>query len=129
VWSNTDASTSGSRRCAAASHLSAGPTAPTLQAWPALPNRIARQQHLGDALDELATGGHLTWRWEYDTVRRRAIFCIAMPDATENAYDTRAAEVLVQRLNDQRGLRWFPVPAPGGEAQLAETLARMGGPN
>ena len=93
------------------------------------PYRIARQQHLGDALGGLAAGGYLTWRWEYDTARRRAIFCIAMPDAAENAYDTRAAEVLVQQLNDQRGVLWFPVPAPGGEAQLAETLARMGGTN
>ena len=90
------------------------------------PYRIARQQHLGDALDGLAAGGYLTWRWEYDTARRRAIFCISMPDATESAFDTRAAEVLVQRINDQRGVRWLSVPPPGGETQLAETLARMG---
>lgn len=89
------------------------------------PYRIARQQHLGDALDELERAGRLSWRWEYDYTRSRAIFHIRVPDATEQALDTRAAEKLVVAMVEAQGERWLPVPHPGGERQLEETLKRM----
>lgn len=89
------------------------------------PYRIARQQHLGDALDELALHGYLSWRWEYDRARSRAIFHVSLPGDIERALDTRSAEVLVQSKNKDHGFRWLPVPHPGGDRQLEETLRRM----
>jgi hypothetical protein len=90
------------------------------------PYRIARQEHVGDALDALTRSGLLSWRWEYDHVRSRAIFHVTLPGEAERALDTRSAEVQVQGLYRAIGVRWLPVPHPGGERQLEETLRRMG---
>ena len=85
------------------------------------PYHVARQQHLGDALDDLKARGKLDWRWDY--ADRRAIFRIQMTGSDWIARDTRAAEQLVQAEYDKTGIRWKAVAHPGGEDQLAETLA------
>ena len=41
------------------------------------------------------------------------------------ALDTAGAEKVVQRHYDDLGVRWYPVPSPGGETQRAETLRRI----
>ena len=93
-----------------------------------VPYRIARQQHLGEALDSLATLGQLSWRWEYDVARSRAVFNVTLPGENEEALDTRTAEALVQRLMADVGFRWIPVPHPGGERQLEVALRQMSEP-
>lgn len=89
------------------------------------PYRTARQQHLGDALDDLASSGELSWRWQYDYARSRAIFRVLVPATTERALDTRSAEDLVAAMYEAQGQRWLPVPHPGGERQLEEILKKM----
>jgi hypothetical protein len=85
------------------------------------PYKIARQEHLADALDHLQEMGRLRWRWDYDDTARRAIFHIAMPPDSElSAHDTRSAETIAQGLFDELQVRWRPVPHPGGEDQRAE---------
>lgn len=91
------------------------------------PYRIARQEHLGDALDDLSQHGRLRWRWEYDSARSRAIFHIALGGEAEHPLDTRSAEGVVQSLYRDIGVRWLPVPHPGGERQRQETLRRLEG--
>jgi hypothetical protein len=88
------------------------------------PYHIARQEHLGDMLDELQMHGRLSWRWEYDTSRRRAIYHVDKGDGSE-ALDTRSAERLVQAECDQLGIRWRPVPHPGGQKQRETVLGWM----
>ncbi len=87
------------------------------------PYRIARQEHLGDALDDLQHRGLLRWQWDY--ANRRAIYKVALPDEPRRALDTAAAEQLVQHHYDDLGVHWFPVPVPGGEKQRTETLQRI----
>jgi len=89
------------------------------------PYRIARQEHLGDALDDLARRGRLEWRWDYDYARSRAVFHVVLPGGSERALDTRSAELLVKAHYAELGAPWLPVPHPGGERQLEETLRRM----
>lgn len=91
------------------------------------PYRIARQEHVGDALDDLSQRGRLRWRWEYDLARGRAVFHIALAGEIDRALDTRSAEGVVQSLYAEIGVRWIPVPHPGGERQREETLRRMAG--
>jgi hypothetical protein len=82
------------------------------------PYHIARQEHLGDALDDLQSRGRLRWRWDYDSDRRRAIFWVA--ENTENdlqPLDTAAAENLVLRHYAELDEPWRSVPHPGGEGQ------------
>ncbi|MFJ1709857.1 hypothetical protein [Kitasatospora sp. NPDC088346] len=50
---------------------------------------------------------------------------ITLPGQAEQWYDTRQAEELVTGLCARAGIIWEPVAHPGGEAQLAETLARI----
>ncbi len=87
------------------------------------PYRIARQEHLGDMLDALEAYGHLAWRWEYDVSRSRAIFHVRVGGEGWCALDTRAAEALVQAQCDLLGIRWRPVPHPGGELQRSDVVA------
>lgn len=87
------------------------------------PYLIARQEHLGDALDDLQRRGLLRWNWDY--ANRRAIYRVTLPDEPMRALDTAAAEEVAQRHYDVLGVRWFPVPSPGGETQRAETLRRI----
>lgn len=87
------------------------------------PYRIARQEHLGDALDGLQRRGLLRWKWDY--ANRRAIYRVTLPGEHQRALDTATAEQLAQRHYDDLGVRWFPVPTPGGEKQREETLRRI----
>jgi len=82
---------------------------------------ISRQEHLGDALDRLRDMGLLSWRWEY--VGSSAFWWIAVGDQRDRRFDTRSAEQQVQRLFDEHGIVWRPVPHPGGADQLRETQA------
>lgn len=81
------------------------------------PYRIARQEHLGDMLDTLAEDASLRWKWDYDNAKRRAIFNIKLPNRSWQALDTKKAEYVVQAECNELGIRWRPVPHPGGESQ------------
>ncbi|MFD5245016.1 hypothetical protein ACFWIW_10755 [Amycolatopsis sp. NPDC058340] len=87
------------------------------------PYHISRQQHLGDTLDKLQDIGALSWRWEYDFNRSTALYWIALAGEHEKRFETRNAERLVQKICDERGIVWKPVPHPGGENLYRETLA------
>ncbi|MFI7470654.1 hypothetical protein [Nonomuraea sp. NPDC049646] len=76
-------------------------------------------------LDYLATLELLVWQWEYDQPRKRAIYWITEPGKVVRPLETRRAENLVQKLCDQRGIVWLPVPSPGGELERAKTLRRI----
>lgn len=89
------------------------------------PYHIARQEHLGDALDDLTARGVLRWRWEYDAERSRAIFNVALAGEPERALDTKSAEEVVVACYADLGVKWLPVPHPGGERQREETLRRI----
>ena len=89
------------------------------------PYHIARQQHLGDALDDLTSQGMLDWQWDY--ADRRAIYRIRKGDGVRETHDTRSAEQLVQAQYDELGTRWKAVPHPGGEKEFAETVAWIAG--
>jgi|GEM_PF-6070799 len=85
------------------------------------PYHIARQEHLGDALDGLQARGYLTWAWDYQG--RRAVYWVGEPPGTEpRSLDTRQAEDLVQRHYDALGEPWRPVPHPGGESQRSAVI-------
>ena len=79
------------------------------------PYRIARQEHLGDMLRALQAKGRPRWRWGY--ANRRAIFIVKLRNGSWRALDTTAAEDIVQAECDELGIRWRPVPHPGGESQ------------
>lgn len=79
------------------------------------PYHIARQEHLGDMLDELQERGRLEWQWDY--AERRAIFHIREGDGPWRALDTKRAEQVAQQHCDELGIPWKPVPHPGGESQ------------
>lgn len=87
------------------------------------PYHIARQEHLGDALDDLQRRGLLRWQWDY--ANSRAIYRVTLPGEQERALDTAMAERLAQRHYDDLEVHWLPVPAPGGERQRDETLRRI----
>ena len=79
------------------------------------PYRLARQEHVGDMLDELARRGRLGWKWDYNFEKSRAIYRVAIVDKIL-VLDTKKAEELVQRECDELGIRWKPVPHPGGQS-------------
>jgi hypothetical protein len=87
------------------------------------PYHIARQEHLGDMLDHLRDLGLLAWEWGYEN--RRAIFWVTKTGQTRRKLDTKRAEDLALNLCKQQGIVWLPVPHPGGESQLTETLRKM----
>lgn len=87
------------------------------------PYRLARQQHVGDALDDLQARGLLRWRWSY--VDSSAIFRVAEADGTERPLATRRAEQVVQRHYDQLEVPWVPVAHPGGEVQLEAAVKEI----
>src|SRR5262249_52295736 len=78
------------------------------------PYRIARQEHLGDMLDELQRRGRLSWRWEYDKARHRAIYWVER-QGPSIPLETQAAEELAQAECDALGIRWLPVPHPAAK--------------
>lgn len=53
------------------------------------PYRIARQEHLGDELDDLQRRGLLLWQWDY--ANRQAIYRVPLPGERERPLDTAAA--------------------------------------
>jgi hypothetical protein len=81
------------------------------------PYKIARQEHLGDALDDLQRRGRISWSWDYDNRRSRAIYNVAEGTGASRSLDTKQAEQLVQRHHDDIGVIWRAVPSPGGETQ------------
>lgn len=87
------------------------------------PYRTARQEHLGDALDDLMRRGVLRWRWAY--AGSRAIYHVEMVGESEQAHGTVEAERIVLRSFESLGVKWLPVPQPGGEPQREETLRRI----
>lgn len=90
------------------------------------PYRIARQEHLGDALDDLAHRGLLTWEWDYDVPAARAVYRVRLPhDDRPRVLDTKAGEQLVKQAYDGIDVPWLPVPSPGGRKQAEETRARI----
>lgn len=91
------------------------------------PYHIARQEHLGDALDDLQRRGVLRWRWEYDWSQSRAIYHVVVGDDPERALGTADAERIAQRCYDSLAVKWLPVPHPGGERQREETLRKITG--
>jgi NAD-dependent dihydropyrimidine dehydrogenase PreA subunit len=83
------------------------------------PYHIARQEHLGDALDALAARELITgWRWDYDVPNRRALYWITEPGQPERRYETKPAEQLALKYTGKHGSTWKPVPHPGGVDQL-----------
>ena len=96
---------------------------------PMPPYRLARQQHLGEQLHVLQDRGLLSWRGEFVVPPGRdttcAVWWIRREGATERRYDTREAEQLVQRLSEDEGLIWEPVPHPGGKEQRRQAQERM----
>jgi hypothetical protein len=96
---------------------------------PKHPYRIARQEHLGNMLDQLQSFGLLTWAWDYEIRPGRetgsAIYWVTEPGQGKHKLDTRRAEELTLRLCHQQGIVWLPVPPPGGKTQLAETLRKI----
>ena len=87
------------------------------------PYRIARQEHLGDFLDELQTAGLIDWVWSYRG--SSAEYTITEHGKQPRLYGTREAELLAERYAARAATVWFPVPNPGGRNQLTETLKRM----
>lgn len=89
------------------------------------PYRNARQEHLADALEDLAQRGLLSWRWEYDARRSRAVYHVTTPGEPERELYTRSAESKVEGMYTALGVPWLPVPHPGGEIERRGTLAQM----
>lgn len=87
------------------------------------PFRIARQEHVGTALDDLVERGVVhSWRFEYDNINSRALFVVTTDGASEVLL-TKEAEKFVQARYDELMVRWKAVPHPGSAKHLRETLA------
>jgi hypothetical protein len=84
------------------------------------PYRTARQQHLGDFLDDLQAAGLIAWVWSYSG--SSAEYTITESGKEPRLYGTRDAEQLASRYAATTRRIWLPVPNPGGQAQLIETL-------
>lgn len=72
-------------------------------------------------LDRLQELGRLRWRWDYEPPR--AVFHVRVARGEWEIHDTRSTERLVQRECDALGIRWKPIPHPGGEVQRAAVRA------
>jgi hypothetical protein len=57
------------------------------------PYHIARQEHLGDALDDLQRRGLLRWQWDY--ANSRAIYRVTLPGEQLRTLDTATAEKVI----------------------------------
>ena len=53
------------------------------------------------------------------------MFHVSLLGQVERALDTKSAESLVLQHYSELGVGWLPVPHPGGERQLEQTLQRM----
>jgi hypothetical protein len=87
------------------------------------PYRIARQEHVGDMLDELQDLGLLDWHWDYEN--SSAVYWVTESGQSKRKLGTKQAEELVLKLCKQQAIVWLPVPPPGGEDQRANTLRKM----
>lgn len=87
------------------------------------PYRTARQEHVGDMLDELRDLGLLVWDWAYEN--SRAIYWVTESGRDKRKLDIKKAEKLVLELCNQQAIVWLPVPHPGGEDLRAETQRKM----
>lgn len=87
------------------------------------PYHIHRQWHLGEFLDELASAGHLQWKWSYKN--SRAEYTVTEPGKTPRLLDTKLAEQLAQRIANREHIIWIPVPHYGGEDKWHETKAKI----
>lgn len=84
------------------------------------PYHIARQEHVGDFLDELQARGLLTWEWRYDTPNSTALYFVTLPGQPRKRYLTKEVEGLAQSIANDQQIVWVPVKHPGGVNQLAE---------
>ncbi|HEY0691649.1 MAG TPA: hypothetical protein VGD71_21730 [Kribbella sp.] len=57
------------------------------------PYHIARQEHLGEALDDLQRRGLLRWQWDY--ANSRAIYRVTLPGEQLRTLDTATAEKVI----------------------------------
>lgn len=87
------------------------------------PYRIARQEHVGDMLDELQDLGLLDWYWDYEN--SSAVYWVTESGRSIRKLGTKQAEKLVLKLCKQQAIVWLPVPPPGGADQRATTLRKM----
>lgn len=87
------------------------------------PYAIHRQMHIGDMLDKFESMGILQWRWEYGD--STAYYWIAFPGKRSVRHQTREAEKVVQRIANQYGIVWIPVPHYGGKENWEKTLIRI----
>lgn len=98
------------------------------------PYRIARQEHIGTALNDLVQRGVVQrWRFEYDEETGTAYFDITTKAKRTSELDsltftstrltTRDTEKFVQARYDELMVRWKAVPHPGSAKHLRETLA------
>ena len=87
------------------------------------PYRLARQEHLADALDDLNNRGQLTWRWDYDDEGHRAVYNVQLTGEERKSLDTKSAESLVLRLYTTLEIPWRAIPHPGGEEQRGPVVA------
>jgi hypothetical protein len=71
--------------------------------------------------DGLQQRGRLDWRWDY--ANRRAIFHVRRDGGEWQTLDTLRAEAVAQAEFNALGIRWKPVPHPGGETQHTEVDA------
>lgn len=85
------------------------------------PYKIARQEHVGDFLDELQARGLLTWEWDYDVPKSTALYFVALPGQPRKRYFTKEVEELAQSIASDQQIVWVPVKNPGGVNQLAVT--------
>jgi hypothetical protein len=74
-------------------------------------------------LDQLQESGLLTWQWDYEN--STAIYWITETGKRRRKLGTKQAEQVATRLCAQDGIIWLPVPHPGGEDQLSETLRKI----
>jgi hypothetical protein len=87
------------------------------------PYRIARQEHVGDMLDELQDLGLLDWRWAYEN--SSAVYWVTESGRGKRKLGTKKVEELVLELCRQQAIVWLPVLPPGGEELRAETLRKI----
>lgn len=96
---------------------------------PRRPYRIARQEHLGNMLDQLQDRGLLTWAWDYEFRHGHgtgsAVYWVTEAGQRKRKLDTKRAEELVLELCRRQGIVWLAVPHPGNESLRRETLRKI----
>jgi len=90
------------------------------------PYHTARQEHVGDMLDQLQQRGRLQWTWDY--ADSSAIYNITLEGVTKSL-GTKAAEAIAQGECDTLGIRWKPVGGNGGETDRTKTMRWINDPD